>query len=285
MHELTLEAVARAICENAGFEFHSGIAEGSFKETYLIRKVDGSPLALKVLKPGASPERSGREVDAMQRCSHPNIASLVVLADFDHAGQTYTYLVEEFMDGGTLDERLTSGLLGRDAVLALGEVLSSAIAHIAEKALVHRDLKPANIMFRKQGDQPVIVDFGIVRDLRKTSLTNTYLGMGPGTPFFAPPEQLNNEKYLIDWRADQFALGVVLSIAHLGFHPYAEAGDDPGRTVARVAARVGPSARFFDATEAVRLPVLRPMVSNWPVQRIRTPKALLDAWSKQREIK
>jgi serine/threonine protein kinase len=285
MPSLTLESVARAISKESGFDFQDGIAEGSFKETYLVKKSNGASLALKILKPGASPERSSREVEAMKRCSHSNIAGLVNLAEFEHSGQKYVYLIEEFMEGGTLEDRLKGVCLDRDVTLSLGEALISAIEQIAKNDLVHRDLKPANIMFRKINGDPVIVDFGIVRDLRKTSLTNTYLGMGPGTPFFAPPEQLNNEKALIGWRSDEFALGVVLSMAHLGFHPYAEPGDDPVRVVGRVAAREGPAARFQESVAASRLPVVAKMVASWPVSRIRTPEALLDAWRQQRERK
>ena len=86
---LSLESVARAICGSGGFQFHEGIAEGSFKETYLIQKSDGTRLALKVLKPGASPERSSREVEAMQ-VEHPNIAALIVLADFEYSRRKST---------------------------------------------------------------------------------------------------------------------------------------------------------------------------------------------------
>jgi hypothetical protein len=57
---------------------------------------------------------------------------------------------------------------------------------------------------------PALVDFGLVRDLSETSLTASWLPRGPGTPLFASPEQLNNEKALIDWRSDQFSIGVIL---------------------------------------------------------------------------
>jgi len=285
MPKLSLESVARAICANRGHKFHNGIAEGSFKETFLIEDANGNRLALKVLKPGASPERSDREVDAMSRCSHPNIGALIVLEQFDHAGQKHAYLIEEFMDGGTLEDRLKAGRLDRDETLTLGELLISAVTHIAEQRLVHRDLKPANIMFRKKGGEPVVVDFGIVRDLDKSSLTKTYMGMGPGTPFFAPPEQLNNDKNLIDWRADQFALGVVLSLAHFGVHPYQEPGDDPGRVIGRVAARKGPTAKFSADVAAAQLPVLEQMVASWPVNRVRLPATLLESWKAQKGLK
>jgi serine/threonine protein kinase len=278
MSALTLEPIAQAICVSAGYTFGGGVGQGTFKETFLVTTTDGKKLALKVLKPGCSTgERSDREIDAMKRCKHPNIVALIELADFDHAGTKYVYLTEAFMDGGTLEDRLKNGLLNRDQVLALGDELIRAVGHIAENELVHRDLKPANIMYPKAGAEAVVGDFGIVRDLSKESLTKSYIGMGPGSPFFAAPEQLNNEKAIIDWRTDQFAIGVTLALAHLGVHPYG----DPGEAIGNVAARRGPSANFIKAVTDANLPVLAKMVAPWPAQRLRTPNQLLDEWRKQ----
>ena len=282
MATFLLEAVARAICSAAGYSFGAGIGEGSFKETFFVTKTDGTQLALKILKPGFSPERTQREVEAMKRCAHPGIAALVELAEFEHGGTKYTYLTETFMGGGTLEIRLRAGLLNRDTILSLGSSLILAVGHIAGHDLVHRDLKPQNIMFPGSAANPVIVDFGIVRDLRKDSITLSYLGMGPGTPLFAAPEQLNNDKALIDWRTDQFALGVTLAMCHLGTHPYAEAGDTINQTIGRVAARKGPANSFIDAMTASKLPIIASMVAAWPANRLRTPELLLEAWEKQR---
>lgn len=277
----TLESVAQAICAASGHTFGGEINQGSFKETFLVVRGDGTKLALKVLRQGYSAERNEREVEAMKRCDHPNIVALVELADFDHAGTKYTYLLERFMEGGTLEDRIKGGLLSRKEVLALGGELIRALAHIAEKELVHRDFKPANILYAASGGEALVGDFGIVRDLRKESLTKTYLLQGPGTPFFAAPEQLNNEKSLIDWRTDQFAVGVTLAIAHFGVHPYREDGEDDSQAIARVASRSGPAAKFIrEATTAI-LPVLVKMVSRWPAERFRTPELLLEEWEKQ----
>ncbi len=267
-----------------GYSYGGGIGQGTFKETYLATKADGTKLALKVLRPGFSTERGVREVDAMKRCSHANIIGLVDLAEFDHAGTKYLYLVETFMGGGTLADRLAGGLLSRDEVLALGDELIRAVGHIADNDLVHRDLKPANIMYSAPNSEAVVGDFGIVRDLKKESITKSYLLSGPGTPFFAAPEQLNNEKTLIDWRADQFALGVTLALAHFGFHPYKEESDDDNQAIARVAVRSGPSAKFTLAVAAAKLPVLVKMVAPWPAERVRVPSALLTEWRNQKDI-
>ena len=279
----TLEPVARAICAAAGYTFGGGIGQGTFKETYLATKADGTKLALKVLRPGFSPERSDREVDAMKRCSHPNIVTLLELAEFEHAGAKYGYLVEGYLGGGTLDDRMQRNLLSRGQVQTLGDELIRAVAHIADQDLVHRDFKPANIMYPSDDAEAVVVDFGIVRDLKKESITKSYLLSGPGTPFFAAPEQLNNEKALIDWRTDQFAIGVTLALAHFGFHPYREDGEDDNQAITRVAGRSGPSAKFTQAIGAANLPVLGKMVQPWPVERVRTPSALLEGWRKQKD--
>ena len=279
----TLEPIAQAICQALGYSFGGGKSQGSFKETFLVTKKDNSKLALKVLRPGCSTERSDREVDAMKRCQHANIVGLIELAQFDHGGTKYVYLLEQFMEGGTLEERLKKGLLSRDEILSLGEELLGALAHIAEKELVHRDFKPANILYAVQGGQAFVCDFGIVRDLQKKSLTHSFLVAGPGTPYFAAPEQLNNEKSLIDWRTDQFAVGVTLAVAYLGYHPYHVDGEDVNKAIGRVMSRSGPADRFSKATEEARLPVLQKMVARWPAERFRLPNTLLEEWSKQRE--
>jgi serine/threonine protein kinase len=155
--------------------------------------------------------------------------------------------------------------------------LVSAIAHIAEQNLVHRDLKPANILLDANG-MPVIVDFGIVRDLAKVSLTQSWAIRGPGTPFFASPEQLNNQKELIDWRADQFSLGVAISIVTFGVHPYAQAGMTMDQIVEAVANRLGPTAHFDNIASAAGLPAIPKMLAPWPVGRYRTSALLAAAW-------
>jgi len=101
---------------------------------------------------------------------------------------------------------------------------------------------------------------------------------GPGTPFFAPPEQLRNEKTMIDWRSDQFSLGVVLAMGALGFHPYQEDGNTPAQTVERVAERRPQVARFLDAATRSNMPFLLRMTAPWPVERFRTPDELERAW-------
>ena len=143
---------------------------------------------------------------------------------------------------------------------------------------MHRDIKPANIMFRIPGGDAVLADFGIVRDLSADSLTQTWAGRGPGTPFFASPEQLNNEKASIDWRCDQFGLGVTISIAVFGMHPYAREGDAyPALAIDRVSNRLLPSSTFEEKCDSAQLSWLKKMVMPWPAERFRKPSLCMDA--------
>jgi serine/threonine-protein kinase len=197
----------------------------------------------------------------------------------------YLYLLEEYLPGGTLRDVLAAcGTVSRETVLDLGEALIGAITQTERLRLVHRDLKPENIMLRADGKTPVIVDFGLVRNLAETSLTQTWAMTGPGTPLYSTTEQLTNDKVGIDWRADQFALGIVLSMAGLGMHPYQAPGEDPAAAVQRVAARGSQVPDFFQQARAKNLPVLIKMTNAWPIHRYRKPDLLLAAWVGQRGI-
>lgn len=278
MNAVSLESVALRICEVRGLELRGLLGRGAFKETYLVTDSEGGSAALKILLPGHNPERTAREIDAMLRCSHPNVAKLHSVDHLLHAGVQHVYMLEEYLSGGTLGIRLQEALLSQAELITVATNLVDALSHIAQLGLVHRDLKPDNIMFREDRTVPVIVDFGIVRDLSSTSLTHTWFMRGPGTPYFAAPEQLNNEKELIDWRTDQFSLGVVLALSVLGLHPYEEASGDLAGTIDQVAGRTGPTARFREDVESLGLSLLDRMTAPWPVQRFRKPEQLIAAW-------
>jgi serine/threonine protein kinase len=278
MSAARLEPVALAICETRKFELRGFLGSGAFKETYLAISAGHRPIALKILRHGHNPERTGREIDAMLRCSHPNVARLETFDHVAHEGVEYLYMLEEYLPGGTLGSRLEEGLLTRGEVISLARMLVDALAHIATLELVHRDLKPENIMFRADGTSPVIVDFGIVRDLTSSSLTHTWFMRGPGTPYFAAPEQLNNEKELIDWRTDQFSLGIVLALCVIGVHPFEDVPGDTARTVDQVAGRTGPTESFRTRAAELGLSLLERMAAPWPAHRYRKPEQLISAW-------
>ena len=104
-------------------------------------------------------------------------------------------------------------------IFKLYSSLVEGLSVIWDKNIVHRDLKPENIIIRPEG-MPCIIDLGIARFLDLESLTRTISPMGPCTPIYAAPEQLTNQKALIDPRTDFFGLGIIALELYLGVHPF-----------------------------------------------------------------
>jgi serine/threonine protein kinase len=190
-------------------------------------------------------------------------------------GCEYWLSVEEYLPGGTLAQRLGTGPIDAPSVRQIGIPLADALGHFREKKLVHRDIKPANILFRSTG-QPVLTDFGIVRMLDAPTLTHDFLPRGPGTPLYAAPEQLLNEKALIDWRTDQFCLALVLAECAIGYHPFAPERDLP-LAVQRMATRQAiPAQASKDLTACGFAPLVKAL-ALWPAERFRAPQAFIEA--------
>jgi len=277
-----LADVARSICASEGLNFGRDIGGGVFKRVFLVEKRGNEVYALKVVIEAS--HRTAREIAALQRCNHSNIARLHRVGRHNYQGRGYDYMIEEFLSGGTLTYRLEQlGRLNNEQTLNLGKKMIDAIIHLSGIGLVHRDIKPDNIMFRENGSAPVLVDFGLVRDLTATSLTETWAARGPGTPYYSAPEQLNNQKSLIDWRTDQFSLGVVLCWARFGAHPFKHRNetDFSVATVERVARRGNRNTDILTQICQSGLPCLEKMTRLWPVQRYRLPEELSQDWINQ----
>jgi serine/threonine protein kinase len=125
--------------------------------------------------------RAQREAQVLAQLEHPN-----VLRVYD-AGRTTDgpYLVTEHLVGRSLDA------LGAGA--ALGPIfrqLADGLQAVHAAGLLHRDLKPAN-MFLEDAGRALLIDFGLVRDSRRTQLTRT--GQVLGTRAYMAPECLRGE--------------------------------------------------------------------------------------------
>ena len=178
-------------------------------------------VALKVLPSSAegdaeSLRRFQREAETAANLSHENIVK-VWEASVDSPPY---YIALEFLEGGTLAERLQRGPLALDEALAIAAKLCSALGHAHDRGVVHRDVKPANIMFDAAG-RPVVTDFGIARATDRTQLTAP--GSKFGTPNYMSPEQAKGLP--ADFRTDVYSAAAVLYEMITGNPPFA--GDDP----------------------------------------------------------
>ncbi|MDO9504253.1 serine/threonine-protein kinase [Hydrogenophaga sp.] len=270
-----LGAAAADLCQKRGFEFLGELGKGAFKSAYLA-KSGPTPFALKLAAVTGSPERLIREAVALQGCSHLAIATLYEAFPHTYGSVQLWVVCEEYLAGGTLEARLTGGLPTPSELRRIAVILAEVLEHLNDKRLVHRDIKPANIMFRADG-APVLTDFGIVRMLDQPTLTHAFLNMGPGTPAYAAPEQLTNDKALIDWRTDQFGLAIVLAECLLGHHPFAEAGRTIHDAILSVAAKQEIPAANARRLEALGFGCLTKALKPWPIARYRRPSEFIES--------
>jgi WD40 repeat protein/predicted Ser/Thr protein kinase len=155
-------------------------------------------------------ERLRREAEALARLDHPGICGI---HDAQLDGDR-PHLVMRYIDGRPLQHVLRDNTsMPRDAA-ALGRVLlllerTALAVHAAHEAgIVHRDIKPANVMIDLDG-RPVLLDFGLARDVDAESMALTMSGEVFGTLAYMAPEQLTGS-HDIDRRVDVYALGVLL---------------------------------------------------------------------------
>lgn len=272
--------IAQELADSKNLNALSFVGKGAFKETYKVIDEKGESIALKLMVPEKfNIQRSEREIAALQKCDTHLIGKLYEYGEFrTSTNEKYIFLLEEYLDGGTLTDQINSGRLTPKIIREYAVSLIKALDYLRRNNLVHRDIKPDNIMFRKKSSTPILVDFGLVRDLSQSSLTQTWWPHGPGTPYYAAPEQLNNEKHLIKWRTDQFSLGVVLSICLTGKHPYNEAGMTPNEVINAVLQRKGSAGDFRKEISALGFDGIIRMVEPWPVRRYTSPRELLECF-------
>jgi len=94
-------------------------------------------------------------------------------------------------------------------VVGMFEQVALALHAAHEAGIVHRDLKPGNIMLTGDG-QPVLMDFGIAREVNRETAGLTVTGERPGTPAYMSPEQLSSKRVPLDRRTDVYSLAATL---------------------------------------------------------------------------
>src|SRR5580765_1131967 len=172
-----------------GYSIVQIIGQGGQAQVYLAeREHDGLRVALKVLdrtlrQDPVFLERFMREYRLIASLENEHVAKIY---DQGFAGD-YPYIAMEFLPSGTLASRILEGLTSR-AALRITSQVARALDAIHGKGIVHRDLKPANILFRPDG-RPVIVDFGLAKDLDPAAAALTAAGQLLATPRYMSPEQ------------------------------------------------------------------------------------------------
>src|SRR5262249_39832907 len=142
--------------------------------------------------------------EAVARIQHPNIVQIHEIAE--HNGRPYLCL--EYVDGGSLADRLQCHIIRPTEAADLLRTVAQAVHAAHQRGLIHRDLKPANILLAADGT-PKITDFGLVKQLDRNTV-QTQSGAILGTPAYMAPEQAVGNSREVGATTDVYALGVIL---------------------------------------------------------------------------
>ncbi|HEY2822814.1 MAG TPA: protein kinase [Candidatus Acidoferrum sp.] len=213
------------------FEIVAPLGSGGMGEVYhavdtrLERRV-----AIKILPANFSTHterllRFEQEAKSASALNHPNIVTIYELG----RDGTSHYIAMELVAGKTLRELMKSGLLPMRQVLDFATQVAEGLTKAHEAGITHRDLKPENLMITEDG-LVKILDFGLAKLVDPTFGSNTHTdfataktslttsGVVVGTINYMSPEQAEGGR--TDFRADQFALGLVLYELVTGRRPF-----------------------------------------------------------------
>jgi serine/threonine protein kinase, bacterial len=221
---------------NNRYQVISTLGEGGFGHAYLAEDVQMPSrrhCVLKQLKPVTTSAevyqvvqaRFQREAAILEKLgeNHPQIPRLY--AYFSENQQFY--LVQEWIEGVSLEDIVAdhgpqSEALVRSVLTALLPVLD----FIHRQGIIHRDLKPDNIMLRADTQQPVLIDFGAVRETMGTvfnSRNHPTSSIVIGTPGYMAAEQAAGRPIP---SSDLYSLGLT-AIFLLTGKPPQSLGSDP----------------------------------------------------------
>ena len=179
----------------------------------------------------------------------------------------------EFVEGGSLAEKLAGTPQPARQAAALVASLAEAVQVAHQGGIVHRDLKPANVLLAADGT-PKITDFGLARRLEGGAGV-TQSGVPLGTPSYMAPEQARGQTRAIGPAMDVYALGAILYELLTGRPPFQ--GETAACTIHQVVSQdpVPPSRLNFKVPRDLETICLK-CLQKEPARRYASAAALGD---------
>ncbi|MBW4560477.1 MAG: serine/threonine protein kinase [Mojavia pulchra JT2-VF2] len=203
------------------------LGQGGFGRTYLAedQRRFNELCAIKELIPATigtsvwekTQELFQREAAILYQIEHPQIPKFRERFEQDQR----LFLVEDYVAGKTyrtmLSERQAVGQTFTESeILQLMRSLLPVLGHIHSRGIIHRDISPENIILRDSDTKPVLIDFGVVKELatRLESPTSTAPVTTVGKLGYAPSEQMQTGRAYPS--SDLYALAVTAIVLLTG---------------------------------------------------------------------
>src|SRR4028119_804113 len=206
------------------------LGQGGFGRTYLVEDLGRfqERCALKELIPvqsgpyvlEKSKELFQREAAILYQIAHPQIPQFRAIFEENQR----LFLVQDYVEGMTYREllldRTSKGRTFTEAeVLVFIRQMLPVLAHIHARGIIHRDISPENIIRRENDQLPVLIDFGVVKELatKVQSPEGTAHATTVGKIGYAPMEQLQSGR--VTASSDLYALAVTAIVLLTGKDP------------------------------------------------------------------
>jgi len=215
-------------------------------------------------------ERFRGEPRKMAEFRHPNIIKVYRFGEV----QGVPYIVMDFVDGGTLAERLGTPKSVHETVRVLRPIADALdYAHGRQSPVFHRDVKPSNILLWSNGT-PVLADFGIAKQPDNSRDMITRGNRLMGTPEYMAPEQVLG---IVGPATDQYALAIVAFEMLTGRVPFDRTNADTplGVAMAHVHKPLPPPRSVNPALTAATERALLKALDKRPEQRYPSVSAFI----------
>ena len=206
------------------------LGQGGFGRTYLVEDLGRfkEPCALKEFIPvqsghyvlEKSKELFQREAAILYQIQHPQIPQFRAIFEENQR----LFLVQDYVEGMTyhellLDRTSTGRTFSEAEVLVFIRQMLPVLAHIHARGIIHRDISPDNIIRRENDQLPVLIDFGVVKELatKVQSPEGTAHATTVGKIGYAPIEQLQSGRATAS--SDLYALAVTAIVLLTGKLP------------------------------------------------------------------
>lgn len=206
------------------------LGQGGFGRTYLAEDIGRfkEKCALKELFPQQtgthnfqkSKELFQREASILYQIQHPQIPQFRATFEQDDR----LFLVQDYVEGKTyrtlLSDRKSLGKRFSEAeILQLLQQLLPVLDYIHSKGIIHRDISPENIILRDRDRLPVLIDFGVVKELasRVQNPETSPSAIAVGKMGYAPSEQIRTGRAYPS--SDLYALAVCIIVLLTGQEP------------------------------------------------------------------